>query len=119
MRYRVALDFQGTSRHPAHTGKRSVSWLLQLAMPFGAGFVLGTVFFGGLWWTVRKGLHAANPALWFGLSALLRMGVLLLGLYAFTLEGLTSLLACTLGIVITRIAAAWLTPDLPERRSCT
>jgi len=39
------------------------------------GMVLGALFFGGLWWTVRRGLTAANPALWFGLSALTRMAL--------------------------------------------
>jgi F1F0 ATPase subunit 2 len=38
-----------------------------------AGATLGTIFFMGLWWTVRKGLNANNPAIWFLLSFLLRM----------------------------------------------
>ncbi len=29
-----------------------------------AGMLLGALFFGGLWWTVRRGLTAGNPALW-------------------------------------------------------
>jgi uncharacterized membrane protein YfbV (UPF0208 family) len=33
------------------------------------GIFLGALFFGGLWWTVRRGLTVANPALWFGVSA--------------------------------------------------
>jgi len=37
------------------------------------GLVLGAVFFGGLWWTVRRGLTSSTPGLWFGLSALGRM----------------------------------------------
>ena len=39
-----------------------------------AGLVLGAIFFGGLWWTVRKGLSSQQPALWFLGSMLLRMG---------------------------------------------
>ena len=42
-----------------------------------AGAVLGVLFFGGLWWTVNKGLVAKTPALWFLLSYLLRMSVVL------------------------------------------
>jgi len=49
--------------------------LLSLAPPFAAGLVLGAIFFGGLWWTVRRGLGAAQPALWFFGGLLLRMGV--------------------------------------------
>jgi len=26
------------------------------------GIFLGALFFGGLWWTVRRGLTVANPA---------------------------------------------------------
>jgi F1F0 ATPase subunit 2 len=40
-----------------------------------AGALLGALFFGGLWWTVRKGLTSTNPALWFLASSTLRMGV--------------------------------------------
>ena len=31
-------------------------WVLAAAM----GCVLGAVFFGGLWWTVRKGVHPGD-----------------------------------------------------------
>lgn len=41
-----------------------------------AGALLGVFFFGGLWWTVEKGLVAKNPAVWFLLSYLLRMSVI-------------------------------------------
>ena len=44
------------------------------------GIFLGALFFGGLWWTVRRGLTVANPALWFGVSALARMAMTLSGL---------------------------------------
>jgi F1F0 ATPase subunit 2 len=30
-----------------------------------AGLLLGGFFFGGLWWTVRKGVSAKRPALLF------------------------------------------------------
>jgi F1F0 ATPase subunit 2 len=69
-----------------------------------AGTVLGIVFFGGLWWTVRRGLTAAMPALWFGLSALGRMAFVLCGLYCFARLGLTSLIACLCGLLVGRVA---------------
>jgi heme A synthase len=34
--------------------------------------LLGVIFFGGLWWTVRKGLSSKRPALCFFGSLLLR-----------------------------------------------
>lgn len=75
----------------------------------GAGLLLGTVFFGGLWWTVTRALTAAVPAVWFGLSALLRMAVVVCGLYCFARLGLPSLLACLCGLLVARGAVRHLT----------
>ena len=38
---------------------------LTLALAWVAGVLLGAIFFGGLWWTVRKGVSSQQPALWF------------------------------------------------------
>ena len=46
--------------------------VLTLALALLAGVALGAVFFGGLWWTVRKGVSSKHPALWFLGSLLLR-----------------------------------------------
>ena len=73
-----------------------------LAAALGAGLVLGTVFFGGLWWTVSRGLTARVPAVWFGLSALGRMAVAVCGLYCFARLGLPSLIACLCGLLVAR-----------------
>ena len=73
------------------------------------GIFLGALFFGGLWWTVRRGLTAANPALWFGVSALARMAIILSGLYYVARAGWPSLLACLCGLLIARYAATRLT----------
>ena len=74
-----------------------------------AGMVLGIIFFGGLWWTVTRGLGAAVPAVWFGLSALLRMAIAVSGLYYFARLGLPSLIACLCGLLIARGAVKRLT----------
>jgi len=42
--------------------------LLTLALALVTGLLLGAIFFGGLWWTVRKGVSSKQPALWFGPS---------------------------------------------------
>ena len=52
--------------------------LLQSAM---AGAALGGIFLVGLWWTVQLGTLARNPAPWFLVSLLLRVGVVLGGFY--------------------------------------
>jgi F1F0 ATPase subunit 2 len=36
------------------------------------GVLLGAMFFGGLWWTVQKGVSSNRPVLWFFGSMLLR-----------------------------------------------
>jgi F1F0 ATPase subunit 2 len=41
----------------------------------GAGGVLGGLFFGGLWWTVRRALASKHAALWFLSSLLLRTDI--------------------------------------------
>jgi F1F0 ATPase subunit 2 len=76
---------------------------------FAAGLVLGTLFFGGLWWTVRRALTATVPAAWFGISALLRMAVVVYGLYCLTPLGLPSLIACVCGLLVARRAVMRLT----------
>jgi F1F0 ATPase subunit 2 len=76
-----------------------------LGLLFGAlaaGMVLGTVFFGGLWWTVTRSLTASVPAVWFGLSALVRMAVVVSGLYCFARLGWPSLIACLCGVLAAR-----------------
>ena len=73
------------------------------------GLFLGALFFCGLWWTVHRGLTAAHPALWFGLSALARMAMTLSGLYYVARTGWPSLVASLCGLLIARIAVTRLT----------
>ncbi len=58
-----------------------------------AGLLLGGFFFGGLWWTVRKGVKSERVALWFFGSMLLRTGVVMLGFYLLLGDQLAALLA--------------------------
>ncbi len=74
-----------------------------------AGLLLGAIFFGGLWWTVRKGLTAKQPALWFLGSTLLRMGIALAGFYFVGRSDWQRLLACLAGFVVARFVVTWLT----------
>ena len=74
-----------------------------------AGMVLGAVFFGGLWWTVSRIMTARVPAVWFGLSSLVRMVIVVCGLYCFARLGLPSLIACLCGLLAARGAVKHLT----------
>jgi F1F0 ATPase subunit 2 len=69
-----------------------------------AGLFLGAMFFGGLWWTVRHGIAARQPALWFSVSLLLRMGSALGGFYIVSSSGWLNLLVSLLGFIIARAA---------------
>jgi len=46
-----------------------------------AGGLLGAIFFGGLGWTVRRGLRSPRAALWFLASGALRLSLVLVGFY--------------------------------------
>jgi F1F0 ATPase subunit 2 len=82
---------------------------LTLVLAWVAGGMLGAIFFGGLWWTVRKGVSSNQPALWFSASLLLRMGVALAGFYVVSGRHWERLLLCLLGFVMARLAVTWLT----------
>jgi F1F0 ATPase subunit 2 len=70
-----------------------------LVLAWLAGCTLGGMYFGGLWWTVRRGLSAERPALWFMGSLLLRLCVVLSGFYLAAGAHWERFLACLLGFV--------------------
>jgi F1F0 ATPase subunit 2 len=74
-----------------------------------AGMLLGAMFFGGLWWTVRKGVSSTRPALWFFGSLLLRTSMTLVGFYVVSDGHWERLLVCLLGFTIARLIATRLT----------
>jgi F1F0 ATPase subunit 2 len=71
--------------------------------------LLGAIFFGGLWWTVRKGVLSKQPALWFLGSLLLRTGIILAGFYVVSGGHWERLLLCLLGFIMTRLIVTRLT----------
>jgi len=66
------------------------------------GILLGAIFFGGLWWTIRKGLSSTQPALWFIGSLLLRTSLTLAGFYVVSDGQWERLLVCLVGFTIAR-----------------
>lgn len=83
---------------------------LALVLAAVAGGALGVIFFGGLWWTVRKSLSARQPALWVFVSLLLRMGLTMSGFYWVSGGGWQRLLACLAGFIIARQILVRLSP---------
>lgn len=79
-----------------------------------AGILLGAIFFGGLWWTVRKGLISNHPVRWFLGSTLLRMSIALTGFYFISQGDWRKLLACLLGFFIARVMVTRFTRTTTE-----
>jgi F1F0 ATPase subunit 2 len=110
----------------------SLALALPLAMVLAllCGAVIGAVFFGGLWWTVRYGVASRWGAALFAGSLLVRMAIALGGFYLVLRGDWTGngwidigmrLLACLAGFVIARIAVTRLagTPGMPSRPAKT
>ena len=83
----------------------------QLLFAFAAGSLLGVLFFGGLWWTLRRALASPRPALWVVASLLLRIATVVTGFVLVAAGDWRSLLACLLGFLIAR----WLVIRLSRR----
>lgn len=83
-----------------------------------AGFVLGLLFYGGLWWTVRHAADFRRPALSVLGSALLRMAAVLGGFYWVAGGEWSRMLLCLLGLLLARLAVTWATRlPLPQTSS--
>ena len=82
------------------------------------GAVLGVIFFGGLWLTVRSSLTAANPGLRFLASTLLRTGIVLAGIYYVSRNGWPSLLLCLCGFIAARVVVTRITRPHFKSASC-
>ena len=90
---------------------------LALGLAAGAGLVLGAVFFGGLWWTLRKGLQSPRPVRWLLGSLVLRTGIVLAGFYLVGVGHWERLLACLIGFVAARLLVTRLTGTSADQPS--
>jgi len=84
-----------------------------------AGGRLGAIFFGGLWWTIRRGVSSPRPWLWFLGGGLLRMGLALAGFYFVSGGQPKRLVACLVGFVIARFTVVRLTRPARESQART
>jgi F1F0 ATPase subunit 2 len=88
-----------------------------LILAWAAGTVLGAIFFGGLWWTVRRGVSSKQPVFWFCGSLLLRMSIVLPGFYWIGRAHWERLLMSLVGFIMARLVVTWLTrPSTQEVR---
>ena len=78
------------------------------------GALLGGMFYGGLWWTVRRAVSIRHIGVWVSGSFLLRTSIAVGGLYFATHGDWRALLACLLGFLMARICVTRLTRAPPE-----
>lgn len=84
-----------------------------LILSIAAGLLLGVLFFGGLWWTIRRGLSSKQPTLWFLGSLILRLGITLAGFYLVSAGRWERLVACLAGFIVARYIVKRLIGRLP------
>lgn len=85
-------------------------FLIPLIPALLTGLVLGVFFYGGLWWTVQKGLFSPNAALWFIASLLIRTLVTVAGFYFISVGDWQKLLACLAGFLLMRFIVLRFSP---------
>ena len=83
--------------------------VLNLLPALFGGIILGILFFGGLWLTVRKGLTSKRPGIIFIVSLILRMGIVVMGFYYIGGDSWQKMVVCLVGFLMARIAIFHLT----------
>ena len=82
---------------------------LRVVIAIAMGVLLGIFFYGGLWWTIQKGVSSKQPALLFTGSLVARTLVALAGFYFVSRGDWHRLLGCLVGFVFARIFVTWFT----------
>jgi len=82
---------------------------LYMVIVFSTGVLLGTLFFGGLWFTIRKIVESKIPAVWLAISFVVRASITLTGLYFIAGTNWRGLFSCLFGFVIARYIVKYLT----------
>lgn len=73
------------------------------------GFLLGGFFFGGLLLTVKRGLTAKSPAIWFMGSWVVRIAVVMGAFYLVSAGQWERILVCFVGFFIARFVVILVT----------
>lgn len=73
------------------------------------GIILGILFFGGLWLTVRKGIHSKRPTLLFMGSLITRLAIVVFGFYYIGANSWLRILICLAGFLLARMVITRIT----------
>ena len=87
-------------------------WTVGGALGPVVGLVMGAMFFGGLWLTVRLGVTSRFAPLWFLLSLLVRLGVALAAFVWVGRDEPVRLMAALVGFIVARSAVLRVTRAL-------
>jgi len=83
--------------------------ILNIIITLIVGLILGTIFYAGLWFTVKKALVSKTPAIWFIGSFIIRVTITLIGFYYVGNGNFKNLIVCLLGFIIARIVVTYYT----------
>ena len=90
--------------------------ILYMVLAFIEGLGLGTLFFGGLWLTMKKVLTSKMPGLLFSASFLIRTAITMIGFYYISLGHWQGLLVCVLGYIVARFLVMRITKQLDAKQ---
>jgi len=90
--------------------------IVYMILAFIVGLFLGIIFFGGLWFTVKKLVTSKIPALLFLGSFILRVGITLTGFYYISSGSWQRLLICVAGFITARYSVIYFTKSNNEKR---
>src|ERR1019366_4620987 len=91
------------------TRRTKMNETVRLMLALATGVLLGAIFFGGLWWTIQKGVSFKWSALWFFGSLLVRTSMVLGGFYFIARGHWQRLIVCLIGFVIARFIVTRIT----------
>lgn len=93
-----------------------VSEISYMVLAFIGGMLLGTLFFGGLWFTVKKAVASKIPALWVLGSFILRVTITLTGFYFISLGNWKKQIVCMIGFILARFFVILYTKSIDENK---
>ena len=88
-----------------------------MILAFIGGLLLGTLFFGGLWFTVKKAVTAKVPALWIFSSFFLRISITLVGFYFIGAGNWQRLIVSVIGFIVARFIVIHFTKSIDEKQT--
>ena len=89
---------------------------VSIILAFVAGIALGIIFFGGLWLTVKKSVHAKAAWLLVLGSFILRVGIVMTGFYFISSGNWQRLVGCLLGFMVARFVVIHFTKSIDEKQ---